>query len=443
MKFTSLTLAAVTVLGAASVVSAFVPAHLDYLTYEELEAASASASASNRLLVDKTGKGIGFTESVVEVVVVDEEEEEEISPSESTDDISTETEDIFDAASGGATSEENQATFLNFDSTPSGPIMFSQFSSDTCDESNTLYTGEINSIQLLSFGEFCITDTINLGVNGTALSYTKLTNNDCSLFGVVDTYADCSNEDCSECNDDDNYLSITAWDEVFPNPFSEHCFQTSYATDSEDFDNGTLNIDYQFSLDSTENGLAYKTFIVINSCVKDFVSSDNTEFTTESVKVTEEDGTSATISEEGVLLESNDGSGSNIAINEGGVTLDDGSGSALVIEDGVASATDDGGLIIESDEVLIVASADGGFIAITDNSLTIGDTEAYISVTESSITFGDSNEQSNKFTLVDVHVDVGDELEYISIMFKDSDGSLTFYNDSVVFSMCRIMTERL
>ena len=56
MKFTSLTvLVAVTVLGAAS---ALVPAHLDYLTNEELEAAS--VSVSNRLLANpKLGKGIG------------------------------------------------------------------------------------------------------------------------------------------------------------------------------------------------------------------------------------------------------------------------------------------------------------------------------------------------------------------------------------------------
>jgi hypothetical protein len=453
MKFTSysFTLIAATaitvaLLGAASVsnVSAFVPAHLEYLTDAELEQA---ASTDRLLLVNPAvGKSIGFTESESESDDDDETEtddfsntdDEEDNNDDSSDDasseLSSETEDIFDAASGGASSSETKATFLDFSNKP---IVFSQFSSDTCDPSTELYSGEINSIKLIKFGEFCISDTIDLGDGDgdgeTIISYTKLTNEDCSLFGVVDTFKDCTDEDCSECNDDDNYKSITTWDQIFPDPFAEHCFQTSYASDGESFDD-TLNVDYQFALDSTENGLAYKKFIVINSCIQDFVSSEDVTFTSDSVTVTDEDGSSATITEDSLLLEDGDGASIEIDTEDGSITFEDESGNTLEVDDADVTITEDGSLVVVNDDILIVANDEGDFLAITEDSLTIGDDNAYITVTENAVTFGDSKEPSNFFTLEDVDVVVGDELEFITITFMDPDGSITFYDESVVFS---------
>ena len=158
-------------------------------------------------------------------------------------------------------------------------------------------------------------------------------------MGVVDTFQDCSDEDCSDCNDDENYKSITTWDQIFPDPFEEHCFQTIYARDGESFDNGTLDVDSKFAADSTENGLEYKKFIVINSCIQEFVSSEDVSFTTDSITVTnDEDGTSATLSEDGLVLEGPDGS---VTLSDDGLVLEGPDGSITVTEGTDPSSDDD------------------------------------------------------------------------------------------------------
>jgi len=246
---------------------AFVPGHLDWLTDEELDAVTKTARDDymNRELKYLDEKA--WNESPFRFL------------EEAPDGVSDETEEIFEAAMDDGDTGPSELTF-------DPPIKFTQFSSDTCDPSTSLYDGQILGIKNIARDEFCITDKIE----GGDPMYTKLTNANCTILGVTDLFVSCTDADCTDCDDADGegadvYTGFTSWGEVFPPEFQDHCFQQNFAVDGS-FDD-PFNADYQFETSSTDNALEYKKFIAVNSCISDFVSSDNVTFTEDSVTVTD------------------------------------------------------------------------------------------------------------------------------------------------------------
>jgi len=204
---------------------------------------------------------------------------------------------------------------LSFES----PIVFSQFSSDTCDTDTVLYTGSISEIRKIDENIFCTTE--GGSGDGDVKKYTKHTNQKCTDSGVIDVYQTCTDDTCMECDNDDDddesdvvYTSFTAWDQVFPTEFKDHCFQQIYSSSSSNstatnglFDNNPIDVDYQFDTDSTENAFKYHEFIIDNSCMKDYapsnVNTDSPSTTTTTESPTESPTDSPTSSEEDTSTE--------------------------------------------------------------------------------------------------------------------------------------------
>jgi len=441
MKFSSSSLLAAFAL--VGTTTALVPSKLSYLTEKEWEAATAnyapppvkaSSSSISSFLEQASSALLQLGHRVME----DEGEDDDLINGDDTvsladnEDISTETAEIFDAATGGAVDDDEVASGDSVTFDP--PIAYSQYSSDTCDTDTLLYSGTITSIKLLEAGDdeggsvFCSTGADFLeGDSGMSIPvYTKLTNVQCDVFGVEDKYESCSDADCSVC-DGSSYLGLTTWGEVFPDPFEDHCFQQVFSDDGETFDDETnLNVDYQFDTDSTENGQKYTTFIVLNSCIQNFVSSDGVEFTADSITVTDDEGGSTTLTDDSLTVE--DADGGSIVITDDAVTLsgaDDDAG--MVIENADLIATDDGGVIIANDDIELVITEDGDFMATTDDSITYGNDEVYLSFNEESATFGNSDTDES-FTIMGV-MGYGEN----SLVFSpDTGGSIEFKTDESV-----------
>jgi len=197
---------------------------------------------------------------------------------------STESNDTDETAQDGGVGAEGML-LLTFDP----PIVFRQFSSNTCEASALLYTGKIYGISKLDEGIFCVTDDLNGGEK-----YSKHTVQDCSADrgGVTEMYQTCTDNTCTDCDEvtdssgDDSaesvYTSFTEWAEVFPTEFQDHCFQqlftlnnsnttTSSSGDSMfDDDDSNIDVDFQFETESTDTALKYYDFIVDHSCMKEY-----------------------------------------------------------------------------------------------------------------------------------------------------------------------------
>mmetsp|Transcript_51875 Transcript_51875/g.57963 ORF Transcript_51875/g.57963 Transcript_51875/m.57963 type:complete len:613 (-) Transcript_51875:28-1866(-) len=167
------------------------------------------------------------------------------------------------------------------------PIVFRQFSSNTCEASTLLYTGKIYGISKLDEGIFCFTDDLDGGEK-----YTKHTVQDCNADrgGIIEVYQTCTDNTCTDCDEvtdtdeDDSaepvYTSFTEWAEVFPTEFQDHCFQQLFTLNNSDntssdslFDNddsNTIDMDFQFDTESTDNALKFHDFIIDNSCMKEY-----------------------------------------------------------------------------------------------------------------------------------------------------------------------------
>merc|ERR1712238_554160 len=173
-------------------------------------------------------------------------------------------------------------------------------------------------------------------------------------------------------------LGLSNWDQIFPNPVEDHCFQQTFSDDGETFDDETnVNVDFQFATDSTEAGVKYMTFIALNRCIQNFVSSDGVVFTADSITVTDDEGDSITLTEDSMTMA--DADGGSIVITDDAVTIsgaDDDAG--LVIENADVTATDDGGMVIENDDIELVVTESGDFVATTDDSVTYGDGVVYV-----------------------------------------------------------------
>merc|ERR1712238_587164 len=222
-------------------------------------------------------------------------------------------------------------------------------------------------------------------------------------------------------------LGLSAWDQIFPNPVEDHCFQQIFSDDGETFDDETnVNVDFQFTTDSTEAGVKYMTFIALNSCIQNFVSSDGVVFTADSITVTDDEGDSITLTEDSMTMA--DADGGSIVITDDAVTIsgaDDDAG--LVIENADVTSTDDGGMVIENDDIELVVTESGDFVATTDDSVTYGDGVVYVSFGEDSATFGMTNTEES-FTIPGT---VGGTT---SLVFRpDTGGSIKWTDDDMVY----------
>ena len=452
---------------------ALIPSKLSYLTEQEWEAAAAnyapplrkeatlSSSVSSFLeqassAILQLGHRVLLNDEIVGAVededddmvededddyefegdeddAVDDEDDDEVSLADN-DDISTETAEIFDAATGGDVDDDEVASgeAVTFDP----PIEYSQYTSDTCDTDTLVYSGTISSITLIEAGEedggsvFCINGVDFLeGDSGSSTpKYTKFTNVQCDVFGVEDLYEDCNDAECSDCDGaDGTYLALSNWDQIFPNPVEDHCFQQIFSDDGETFDDETnVNVDFQFTTDSTEAGVKYMTFIALNSCIQNFVSSDGVVFTADSITVTDDEGDSITLTEDSMTMA--DADGGSIVITDDAVTIsgaDDDAG--LVIENADVTSTDDGGMVIENDDIELVVTESGDFVATTDDSVTYGDGVVYVSFGEDSATFGMTNTEES-FTIPGT---VGGTT---SLVFRpDTGGSIKWTDDDMVY----------
>jgi len=449
MKLSSSLLVTAVVFG-TNAVTALVPAHLSYLTDKELDAAAAN-SAHRSLIVldadvmsnstdddadadmmmdddgaDTTMMSNTTDDDVLDMMMDDDAEDEPVSLADN-EDIDADTADIFDVASGGAVDDDE---VTSDELTFSPPIGFSQYTSDTCDSDTLVFTGTIDGIKLIAEGEFCITQVLNDGgsIDAPTTMYTKLTNEICDIFGVQDRYKDCTDATCSDCSDEDNYLGLTMWDEIFPNPVEDHCFQQIFSNNGEDFEGDTTNVDFQIDTDSTDSGLQYTKFIVLNSCIKDFVSSDDTEFTEGSVTVTDEDGSSVTLTEDSLTLE--DGDGSSIVLTDDSITLsgnDDDEG--FVVEDGNLTVTDDGTTVIQNDDIIISITDEGEAIIMTDDFLTVANEDVFVTYLIDTVTFG-SIVTGDNFTL-DATYELNDD-DSLKVTFDDGTFMIVKEDDVLV-----------
>lgn len=413
MKFTAASVASALLLS-SSITNALIPAHLDYLTDEEIE---------QGMKVAEEGFLVRRARSL-----------------QDGDEVSSETKELFESVGGDdGEGESSDETELVFDP----PIKFTQYSSDTCEPDSMLYTGAVLGIEVLEEGVFCITDSVDLGGGETQIMYTKLVNDECSVFGVTDYFVSCTDSSCEDCAEDDSegeiYLGLTEWNQVFPLEFEDHCFQQTFATENNagnlTFDE-PINVDYQFDTASTEAGLEYKKFIAVNSCIKDFVSSDDVEFTADSITVTDEDGDSVTLTEDSITLSDAEGSSITIEDSEDGttdVTLTDAAGGSQTVEDANVTLTDDGGLIVYNDDVYIQSDAEGSFVSITEDGMTVGNEYAYIFLsTEGNFAQMGSTTGLGSFNVTDPVYEVTFEGIVFNITYDDSVGSILFGDGFVV-----------
>lgn len=287
--------------------------------------------------------------------------------------ISAETEEIFEAAA--TTTESDLGGSITFDN----PIKFTQYlNSDTCSFDDKIYSGEIYAIESIDDGVFCITE----GDGDGSMNYTKLENAECSVFGVTDVFSSCSDSSCSDCADPE-YVGFLSWAEVFPAEFDGHCFQQTFGqiTPSGNFTfDDAFNIDYSFPSGSATEALEYKKFIAQNSCISQFVASEDVTFTEDSVSISDGDGGSVTVTEDSITLEDEEGS---ITITDGtdgqgaDVTLSDNEGNEFTVEDANVTFTDDGAVIIESDDAFVAVDEDG-IIVMTDDVSVAGNSNITI-----------------------------------------------------------------
>mmetsp|Transcript_40907 Transcript_40907/g.46141 ORF Transcript_40907/g.46141 Transcript_40907/m.46141 type:complete len:791 (-) Transcript_40907:420-2792(-) len=387
MKFSSSALlAAFALVGTCTTTTnALVPTKLSYLTEQEWEAAAANYAPPVKE-ASSTSTVSSFLEQASSAILQ--------LGHRVLDDADGGVEgEAFEAAAGGDVDDDevNSGDAVSFDP----PIAYSQYTSDTCDSDSLTFSGTISSIKLIEEGDdnggsvFCATGE----VEGEPI-YTKITNVECSILGVEDKFETCSDEDCSKC-DDGNALGFTTWDQVFPDPVEDHCFQQIFSKDGETFDDETnANIDFQFDTASTDAGVRYTTFIVLNSCIQTFVSSDGVVFTDDSITVTDDEGGSTTLTDDSLTME--DADGGTIVFTDDSVTLsgaDDDEG--LVISDADLTATDDGGLVIENDDIQISITEEGDFVATTDDSITLGDADGNtIVLTDDSVTLSGADDDA-------------------------------------------------
>jgi len=193
-----------TVVAAAATrgVTAFVPTHVDYFTETELEALAAASTAAHQhdggvphdagavVAGLRRGRGLGLDDyekkpddyddsNMVEASDVGGAEDGAV-----PDELSPETEELFAAAAAGE--DDNAVNNVDDGLTFDPPILFKQYSSDTCDEDAVIYSGSIDGITMLEEGVFCIHEKW-LGPDGID-HYTRLTNTNCTVFGVFDSY---------------------------------------------------------------------------------------------------------------------------------------------------------------------------------------------------------------------------------------------------------------
>ena len=393
-------------------VTAFVPTHVEYFTDTELDALAVAASAHQHeyeydggaphdagavVAGLRRGRDLGILKSedeeydsnVVEAadVLVGGDEDGAI-----PDEVSPETEELFAAAAAGDAAGSADDMVDDAGLTFDPPILFGQYSSDTCEEDALLYSGSIEGITMLEDGVFCIHDTFD----GNDM-YTRLTNENCTVFGVVDSYVGCADSACEDCSDDDDdyYLGLTTWDQVFPQEFDQHCFQQEFAT----YENATgsysmettFNIDYSFASESSAAALDYKKYIAVHSCIADFVSSDAVTFTSESVTVTDAaTGDSVTVTEDSVTTTDADGSSMEI-IGTDDATLDvvftGPEGQSMTVDNATVIMTDDGGTIVENEDQFVATTSDGNWVIVEDDSITYGNAAAYLFVTTDGTNF--------------------------------------------------------
>ena len=429
-------------------VTAFVPTHVDYFTETELEALAAAASAHQHddagavVAGLRRGRRLGkFDSEDTDDIVIEDDDVGGAEDGVVPDELSPETEELFAAAAAGEDDNavNNDDDGLTFDP----PILFQQYSSDTCDEDALLYSGSIDGITMLEDGVFCIHEISN----GSDF-YTRLTNTNCTVFGVFDSYVDCTDSACEECSDDEDedayYLGLTTWDQIFPQEFEQHCFQQEFAT----YDNATdtfsmattFNIDYDFALESSAAALEYKKYIAVHSCIADFVSSDAVTFTSDSVTVTDAaTGDSVTVTEDSVTATDADGSSMEIIATDEDtldVVLSGPEGQSMTVEDATVIMTDDGGVIVENDDQFVATNSDGNWVIVTDDSITYGNDDAFLFVTTDGtnfVEFGSTDGLGGFFdlTIGGLEVEVSDAGV---VTLLSSDHAMTFESEYITVS---------
>jgi hypothetical protein len=430
-------------------VTAFVPTHVDYFTETELEALAAAASAHQHddagavVAGLRRGRHLGKfdSEDTGDDIVIEDDDVGGAEDGVVPDELSPETEELFAAAAAGEDDNavNNDDDGLTFDP----PILFQQYSSDTCDEDALLYSGSIDGITMLEEGVFCIHE-ITDGID----HYTRLTNTNCTVFGVFDSFVECTDSACEDCSDDEDedayYLGLTTWDQVFPQEFEQHCFQQEFAT----YDNATdtfslettFNIDYDFALESSAAALEYKKYIAVHSCIADFVSSDAVTFTSDSVTVTDATtGDSVTVTEDSVTATEADGSSIEIIATDEDtldVVLSGPAGQSMTVEDATVIMTDDGGVIVENDDQFVATNSDGNWVIVTDDSITYGNDDAFLFVTTDGtnfVEFGSTDGLGGFFdlTIGGLEVEVSDAGV---VTLLSSDHAMTFESEYITVS---------
>ena len=196
----------------------------------------------------------------------------------------------FSVVSAGSTNGDLVA--LTFEP----PLAFTSYPGAGCSpgDDGTSYPGHVTDIQMISYGQFCITDLVvdDSGDETTTTTttttptptttpmvnaYTLIDQVTCTPWGIFERYSTCTDATCSDCLEPEA-VAVSSWDEVDTDVYEGQCFDYTYSFDPTSFIGDLYPVGFSFDEGANMDDVAaYLELFNANSCVADgqYGSSSN------------------------------------------------------------------------------------------------------------------------------------------------------------------------